>query len=188
MTNKLPKHIAEQLRTKIYERADDFGYANRSRTENSQFMEDLIDDPEIGGVLKTYYQRERIRTYIKDAVLNAYMKARNRELLNAQDISAVLQYVFGIDAEEIQKLGAETSLHKAENDKLVVVSRGTYVKWETALRRALESIGKSPLLFENESSTKICILLAVSNGEATEADKNFIRNALSVIGVGVYFC
>ena len=31
MTNKLPKHIAEQLRTKIYERADDFGYANHEQ-------------------------------------------------------------------------------------------------------------------------------------------------------------
>ena len=31
MTNKLPKNIAEQLRAKIYKRADDFGYANRSR-------------------------------------------------------------------------------------------------------------------------------------------------------------
>ena len=188
MANKLPKNIAEQLRTKIYERADEFGYANRSRPENSRFMDDLLDDPEIGGVLKTYYQRERIRTYIKDAVLNAYMKARNWALLDTQDISAVLQKVFCIESEEIQKLSNDTILHRAKNGEFIVVSRGTYIKWETALRKALVAIGKSQLLLNNADSTKICLLLAVKNGEATEADKDFIRSALLVMGVGVYFC
>lgn len=188
MANKLPKDVAEQLRIKIYARADDFGYANRSRTENSHFMDDLLDDPEIGGVLKIYYQRERIRTYIKDAMLNAYMKARNLALLDEQDISAVLQSVFCVESEEIQKLGGDTTLYKAKSGEFIVVSRGTYIKWETALRKALIAIGKSQLLLMNKNSTKICLLLAVKNGEATEADKNFIRNALSVVGVGVYFC
>lgn len=188
MANKLPKNIAEQLRLKIYERADEYGYANRSRTENSHFMDDLLDDPEIGGVLKAYYQRERIRTYIKDAVLNTYMKARNREMIEAQDISEVLKCVFSAEAEEIQSLNNDTSLHRTENGELIVVSRGTYIKWETALRKALESIGKSQFLLDNKDVTKICLLLAVKNGEATEADKKFIRNVLSVVNVGVYFC
>lgn len=104
MANKLPKDIAEQVRAKIYERADEFGYTGRSRTENSQFMDDLIDDPEIGGIIKSFYPAERIRTYIKDAVLNAYTKARNRELLNTQDINAILLYVFGVETEMVQRL------------------------------------------------------------------------------------
>ena len=151
-------------------------------------MDDLLEDPETGGVLKAYFPRERIRTYIKDAVLNAYMKAKNWALLDAQDTFTVLQDVFDVESEEIQKLDNDVTLHKAISSEFIVVSRGTYVKWETALRKALTAIGKSQLLLNNTNSTKICLLLAVKNGEATDADKNFIRNALSVIGVGVYFC
>lgn len=188
MANKLPKNIAEQVRAKIYERADEFGYTGRSRTENSQFMDDLIDDPEIGGIIKSFYPAERVRTYIKDAVLNAYTKARNRELLNTQDINAILLYVFGVETEMVQKLNSESSLHRAEDGRLIVVSKGTYVKWETALRRALESIAKSKKLTAENDSPLICLLLAVVNGEATEADKKFIKDALGAINVGVYFC
>lgn len=188
MSNKLPKDIAESIRTKIYSRADEFGYAGRSRTENSQFMDDLIDDPTIGGVLKSYYPSERIRTYIKDAVLNSYTKSRNRALLAIQDLTLVLHSVFGVESSEIQKLTNDTLLYGTDDDTLIIVSKGTYVKWETALRRALETIAKSPMLREREKQPLICLLLAISNGEATEADKDFIKRELSVIGVGVYFC
>ena len=188
MTNKLPKDVADTIRTKIYERADAFGYSSRSRTENSQFMDDLIDDPEIGGTIKSYFPSSRIRTYIKDAVLNAYTKSRNRELLDAQDITVVLRCVFGLETYEIQKLDNDSLLYGTTGNELIVVSKGTYVKWETALRRALEAITKSKKLIAERGRVLICLLLAVSNGEATDADREFIKKALDVLGVGVYFC
>lgn len=188
MASKLPKNKAEEIRLKIFERADKFEYASRTRTENSQFMDDLIDDPEIGGVIRSFYPAERVRTYIKDAVLNAYTKSRNRGLLDAQDIDAVLHCVFGVNVELIQKLNNDSTLHRAEDGRLIVVSKGTYVKWETALRRALESIAKFQKITENGCGPLICLMLAIRNGEATDADKTFIKNALDALGVGVYFC
>lgn len=188
MANKLPKNIADQVRDKIYERAESFDYSSRTRTENSHFMDDLIEDPEIGGVIRSYLPAERVRTYIKDAVLNAYKKSRVRDLLDSLDINAVLLYVFGVETELIQKLNAESSVYRTENGQLIVVSKGTYVKWETALRRALEAIAKFPKADEDKQNPLICLMLAVQNGEAPDADKTFIKKALGAIGVGVYFC
>lgn len=48
----LPSKVEKNIKSLIFQRADEFGYASRSRRDNSQFMDELVEDPEIGGYLK----------------------------------------------------------------------------------------------------------------------------------------
>ena len=56
--------------------------------------------------------------------------------------------------------------------------------WE----RELFPNGKLHYLIQRDHYPQICLVLAIINGDATEADKNHIVSALNAIGVRVYFC
>lgn len=88
----------------------------------------------------------------------------------------------------MQKIDSDTSVLRAEDGDLYVVGKGTISKWETALRRALDAIANCPNLIQRDHYPQICLVLAIINGDATEADKNHIVSALNAIGVRVYFC
>lgn len=133
MAKILPKAVEKRIKGLIYERADAFGYACRNRTDNSIFMDELVSDPEIGGILREYYPGERVRTYIKDAVLNAYTKQKNKQILNALDLPKILTRLYGEDISFVQNIDTDTSLLRAQSGRLYVVGKGTILKWETAL-------------------------------------------------------
>lgn len=188
MAKLLPADVEKRIKRLIYERADAFGYACRNRTDNSIFMDELVTDPEIGGILREYYPGERVRTYIKDAVLNAYTKQKNKQILKALDLPKILTKLYAEEISFVQKIDEDTVLLRAETGRLYVVGKGTILKWETALRRALDAIANHPNLQQNGVYPKICLMLAVINGDITDADKNHIRAAIAAIGVSVYFC
>lgn len=52
MAKKLPSQLQRKIKEAVFTQADAFGYAARNRTENSAFMDELISDPNIGGVLR----------------------------------------------------------------------------------------------------------------------------------------
>ena len=54
---------------------DERNYLGQSRKENGKLMAELVSMPEIGGVLSEYMAKSAIKTYIKDAIINAYSKA-----------------------------------------------------------------------------------------------------------------
>lgn len=56
------------------------------------------------------------------------------------------------------------------------------------MRRALDAIANHPNLQQDGVYPRICLMLAVINGDVTEADKDHIRAAIEAIGVRVYFC
>lgn len=188
MARILPSDVEQRIKACIFEKADTFGYASRTRSDNSAFMDELVEDPEIGGVLREYYPGERVRTYIKDAVLNAYTKKKNNQILKAQNLDSILTCMYNEVIETIQKVSTDTTLLKSRNGNLYVVGKGTILKWETALRRALDTIANCPNLILDGKYPKICLVLAVINGDITEADKRHIISALDAIGVRVYFC
>ena len=63
---------------------------------------------------------------------------------------------------------------------------GTYLKWETALRKLLECVASVDLLQDNTKSANLCLVLTVSNGEITLADQVHLQKALDYIGVKVF--
>lgn len=191
----MPKTLsdAQQKRIKkaIYKKADEFGYMTSGRIESGRFMDELVEDPEIGGVLKEYMSKERIRTYIKDGVLNAYTKAKNKKALSGVTPENTVKRLFNDSAAVIQKCSGKNSgvfVLRSEDGKLFVVSGGTALKWETALRKALEIIAREPGLIVENQPPYICLQLSEASQALTDADRNHIRTALNAIGVKAIFC
>lgn len=180
-----------KIKALVYKRADEFGYLTSGRKESGQFMDDLVEDPEIGGVLNEYMTKERIRTYIKDGILNAYTKARNKKVLSATTPENVVKQLYNCEANVIQKgTGKESDLYvlRSTEGKIFVVSGGTVFKWETALRKALEIIAREPGLTIDSQTPFICLKLSEASQVLTDADKEHIRTALNAIRVKAIFC
>jgi len=187
MAKALPKDVAARIQQSVFKRADEHGYASRGRVENGRFMDDLVDDPEIGGVIKEYVQGGKVRTYIKDGVLNAYTKQKTKQILCSHDPIQIICHTFDVEEAFILKQG-DIAVCRSPNERIFVIGRGTVLKWETALRKALEYIARTPGVRAEGRYPSICLQLAVINDDITEGDKTQITNALSAVGVEVYFC
>lgn len=187
MASLLPKHIRDAVKAKVFEKADAFGYAARSRRENSVFMNELVEDPEVGIVIKEYIAGERVRTYIKDGILNSYTKSRTKNIIGDFRPAEILLDRYLVLAEPIQ-IKDTVTVCRSEDGGIYIISTGTVLKWETALRKALEVVACEPKLIVDEKYPKILLLLAIINDNITEGDSNQITDALNAVGVQACFC
>lgn len=186
MANKLPPDIRKTIQKRVFAKADEFGYGARSRTENGAFLNTLAEDAEIGGILREYMSENAVRTYIKDGVLNAYAKAEVRKKLNHISNEAVIKRVYNVDTCEVGKKN-QTCVYRDSNNAFYLIHTGTYLKWETALRKLLEYVASADAIKNNAASINLCLILTVSNGEITFADQELLEKALDYIHVKVFF-
>lgn len=191
MANTLPKNVQAKIRKAVYKKADEFGYMECGRIESGKFIDMLVEDAEVGGILIEYLPKERVRTYIKDGVLNAYTKNLTKKALATSTPEKTISDTYGETAFVIQKgKGKQSGLFvlRAESGTIYVVSGGTVLKWETALRKALEIIANEPNLTADGKSPGICLKLSLEGQALTEADKKHIITALGAVGVRAVFC
>ena len=191
MANRLPSKKRREIFDAIYKKADAFGYMECGRIDSGRFMDELVEDPEIGGKLADYMQKERIRTYIKDTVLNRYTKKKKEEALALLTPEKTIKEVYGVDAAFIDKIalkGNRLDILRSEDGCIFVVSNGTALKWETALRKALETIANKPNLTVDNKAPFVCLKLSVPGQMLTDADKKLIRDALGAVSVKAVFC
>ena len=191
MAVKLPKQIRSNLINLVYQKASDFAYMECDRVKNGQFMDMLVEDPDVGGVLRQYMQKERVRTYIKDTILNRYTKDATSKTLSSKTPEQTIKEEYGEDANVIQKIrGTAYDCHvlRSETGKIYIVSEGTSLKWETALRKGLEIIANEPTLTIKEKVPSLCLKLSLAGQSLTEADKKLIKTALAAAGVRATFC
>ncbi len=187
MAKALPNEVAARIQRSIFMKADEYCYALRGRVENGRFMDDLVDDPEIGGVIREYVQGGKVRTYIKDGVLNAYTKQKTKQILRSYDPIHIICHTFDVEEAFIMKQG-DIVVCRSLNDWIFVIGRGTVLKWETALRKALDYIARTPGVRAEGRYPSICLQLAVINDDITEGDKTQIASALAAVDVKVFFC
>ena len=125
---------------------------------------------------------------IKDAVLNRYMKDKKGEVLSEceSEIVPIIEEIYNQDPTLIEKRDL-SFIFRMENGDVLVVSQGTLLKWETALRKALEIISSSPGLNSPSQKVKILLNIALLGSPTTSADRDQLRSALKIIGVEVNF-
>ena len=178
----LPKPIERAIKEYVFKLADEQNYLSTSKIENGQFMDRLVADPKAGKKLESYIGKDKIRTYIKDAVLNRYTKQRRNEC-KPSNLGKLYSDKLGIQCHEVET-SKETTLIRCEAGgaySYIVSVDGTYTKWETALRKALLFAGNKP--FAKKSSSKILIHLNLfTPAHITDSDKKAIRLALAIIG------
>ena len=72
----VPDTMRAALREKLWQRADDLGWATLRPTDKSQHYEAWTKDPEFGGRLVRYMPQGQVRVYIKDTLLKDYTRSR----------------------------------------------------------------------------------------------------------------
>lgn len=187
MSRKIPPAIKKEIYKDFVSQAVSVGYGNINRAESNKFIDDLMNDPLIGGKIGGYLKKDKVRTYIKDSLLNHYTKQ-----LNAipQDVFEHIKEVFGQNAAEISYEKANrVSFHKFEDqpNQFLVVARGTFIKWETAVRKALNYIICLPIDNLNNSNIKILLVIRADSKTITNPDKEALKRALDIIDVHVSF-
>lgn len=184
---KIPNTIKDEIYKEVVAQADIAGYGNINRAESNRFIDTLTNDPAIGGKISSYLKKDKVRTYIKDSLLNRYTKKLNSV---PQNVTENIKEIFGKFATELDyEKTNRVSLHKFEDqaNHFLVVSRGTFIKWETAVRKALNYIICSPIVNINNSSIKILLVIIADNRSLTNADKEALKRALDIIDVHVSF-
>ena len=187
MAKFLTTEKATQIKEIVYAKADEYDYINRSRNENGQFMTTLVDDYDVGGVLSEYLEKGKVRTYIKDAILNEYTKSRKKEILKGNSPVDTIHKFYSANVSVVQSV-QDVTVCRSNDGRIFIVSGGTFLKWESALRKALELIARESQLFINGKTPEICLHLAVINSGTTDGDKKLITDALNIIGVKARFC
>ncbi|EFB9761459.1 hypothetical protein FA678_23300, partial [Escherichia coli] len=97
MSNLIPDKIAKSIKQTVYNEADKVNYLSRTRTENGNFLAQLVSMPSVGGKLSQYMRKDAVRTYIKDAILNRYSKDKTGEA-KPNDVEEIILETFKIDA------------------------------------------------------------------------------------------
>jgi len=191
MAIKIPNEPRKRIFTAVYKKADECGYMECSRIKSGEFMDSLVDEPDIGVKLTEYMPKERVRTYIKDTILNRYTKAKKEEMLKSLTPEATVKKLYGVDTVFVDKIfakGNRLDIMRAENGSIYIVSSGTTLKWETALKKALLIVADRDSLKVNGTPPSICLKLSTGGEALTEADKNLIEKAVGIVNIKVVFC
>lgn len=190
MANALPKIIQGKIKAIVFKKADEFGYMECGRIESGKFLDMLVEDEEVGKVINQYMPKERVRTYIKDGILNAYTKAFTRKALASSTPEKTILDIYGDEAMIIHEgKGKQSGLFvlRSGSGKIYVVSGGTVLKWETALRKALDVLASKPGLVIDNNTPFICLKLSTAGQSLTDADKSHIISALAAVRIKAIF-
>lgn len=179
---KLPKQVRDEVSGLVEARADAHSYMSRSRTENREFMQLLTDDPAIGGRLADFMPKEKVRTYIKDSILNAYAKRKSygRGRLNYESLMSN-HYREPISVIETSG-GTLTPLiiARGEQTGFIVAKVGSVLKWETAVRHVAEFLVRSSVL-GGQSSIRRVVILQGDHSASNSAQRVALGEALKML-------
>lgn len=179
MSVQLPRDVQKRVKAEIYRQADETNYMRMSRIDNGLFMDSLLACEEVGDVLRQYMPSDKVRTYIKDGVLNRYSKDR-RPL--ERDIDTVIDSTYGVGAVEIE-YSKPVSLHRLDSGELLVASRGTYAKWETAVRRMIEFMAAAPGLRDGSQPPRKLLVLFSGGAVINRADRELVCRGLRLLAI-----
>ena len=159
---------------------------HQSRVENGKFMERLAKDPAIGGRIAEYTGRSKVKTYIKDAVINRYAKEKTRP---PDDLSKQLEPLVELPISKTNEARSRNlQLYRGKCGTLVVVACGRLLKWETALRKLLEYLGRNYKTIEDKKNPVVLALFLMTAGkQINEGDKQLLEQSLLAINVKVFF-
>jgi len=187
MSKKVPDDIAKEIKECVFQEANRAHYLARSRTDNGNFLGQLVAMPNVGGRLSQYMNKVEVRTYIKDAILNRYSKDKTQEE-RPSDIEQIILHKVGVKACFVeQEVKSQISLFiSTSNACFVVVADGTVLKWETALRKALLYVASKPFSDNPESSIMILLMLFARHKKVSPSDLRHLEKALLMCNAKPY--
>lgn len=181
-SRKLPDEIREEIYDYVFSVADHEGYLTNNRQQNRILIQNLVINPKVGQLLEQFMPKGDVRVYIKDAVLNRYTKIRRS--FDHRNLPVIMHRELGLTVSEIDH-NSPVSLFRASDGKYIVVSIGTSVKWETALKKMLLYIGAKQNLLKMDDQLLKCVLINTIGIPIPPGDTDLLIRSLKVIGVGL---
>ena len=182
MISSIPQEVATAIKKIVFAEADKINYLALSRSDSSAFLNALVVREDVGAAISKFTGRERVRHYIKDAILNRYSKDKAKAAF-PDDPIPIIKEACGLEVEKSPGKGQARLYRSMMTDRsteYVVIVEGAYLKWETALRKALLFISGKPF---SEKASKIHILLFLfSPRPIPESDKKHLSKALHRCG------
>ncbi len=180
----IPKNIGEEVTKRVETVCEERNYLSLGNLERSALYDEMVNMKTIGGVLKEYMPKEKVRTQIKDVYVNKYAKKKRKSINNTADAFAI-EY---LGTDNYRKAGTKDTPIYIYRDRILITAYGTTDRWETALKHALDS--KYKLLSKNNSEPEqysIVLRLTIRKGKLTNSDLETIINTLKMINVEVDF-
>jgi hypothetical protein len=182
MSTRIPPAVRKKIFDRVHELADRHKYLQKGRNENARFLDSLVADREVGGRLREFMPEERVKSYVKDAILNKYAKKRKgllRDVGHLLPAGAGEWYEVGTDREKT------VSFHRAETGVLLAVARTTYIKWETGVRKLLLYVAGPPEQSRGKGGARPRLMLVIHEHGASvnESDKKLTERALELAGI-----
>ena len=183
MPNKLPENVAKQVKVAAFRICDELDYCSRSRPDNAKLITQLVNHHDVGMIIQKFVKQDEVRTYIKDSILNKYAKEHVKAILHKAQIQDLLQKKYSL---KLNKITDTIFATKGSPIRYIVAQIGTYLKWESALRKALEESINFKERCSASNSPEICLILAVF-GNFTQGDREHLVRTLDSIQVKVIF-
>ena len=181
----VPAKVSKEIRELTFAKAEACSYGSSSRVDNGAFIDRLVQDKEIGGRLREFLPTDKIRTYIKDAILNAYSKQVIKNKLGNVDFGSIVKKVYGKSSSLLYSKG-NVRVYRSEDRNIFLITAGTYLKWESALRRLLEFVANNPQFNEGEEAVNLCLTLVTSNAVRNIGDEKLLKEALKFINIQIF--
>ncbi len=180
MAKLIPERVKVTVEEEAFALLDQWKYLNRTRVENSQFMDHLAHHTELGQKLGQFLDAAAVRKYIKDVLVNKYAKSR-RDM--PRDIESQLSRLVNEPIHEVEWVVRDRlSLHRTASGKYIVTARTTFVKWETGLRKILFYTVDKPVL-QGLSEVRKCLAVFEHGSVVNPTDRDHLQRALSPISV-----
>lgn len=183
MSNKVPQDVARKIKSIVFDAADQVDYLSMTRSDSGAFLNGLISRPEVGLEIAKYVRRGDVRHYIKDAILNRYSKDKVREATPVE-LEPIISLAYGLQvglSHKESKLHLYKSISSEKPRSYVVISEGTFLKWEAALKRALLFIGAQPFS-KRGGEVHILLLLFAHHKPIAPSDLQNLNAALERCG------
>lgn len=179
MSKKIPHDIAKEIKEFVFQEADRINYLSRTRKDNGTFLDQLVLMQEVGGRLNMYMRQAEIRTYIKDAILNRYSKDKTQEE-RPSELSTIIKERLGMDVFLVEcESKTQINLFKSPaNCCFIVVADGTFLKWETALKKALMYIASKPFVDQSDMHVNIILTLFARYQKISPSSIHYLEKAL----------
>lgn len=180
--NMLPHDTNAKIKALIIAEIEEKKWMSMSKTAARALMTQLVERRDIGGRLKDYMPPEDVRTWIKEAVFNNYPKKKRGEAHDLLNHTSIIKGLYGCDCALIDEPSQDVRLYRSEgshkSSAFVVVADGTFLKWETALRKALLFLPGKPFMDTGVSVHTLLTLYAKEN-HIIKSKKDHLAAALN---------
>ena len=178
--SKIPDKIMLDVREHVFRILDENEYMSQRRTKSGEIIDKLVEHPDIGKKIAEYYGKEKVRTYIKDAIINRYTKEKTKA---PDDWRPFIKELYHEDTDLVGCVKG-VRLFRSESNNIYIMSHGRLLKWESALRKLLEYRASHSKAIEGFDAAPKCSLLLTNGGNVqTESDEKLLETALGTIGV-----